>query len=154
MKKFLSLAVVVLVAIGLAGCIGSKRDVAKFSITMNDATGIAVVSFVPDYGKRTLSVDYKNDSFDKKQQSVATTGQIGGDNFDKFEAMVKIVRNYKVIEGSIVDEKKPNLSARIEDKDKNNVSMKVGIENPDQNVKELMDFYYFIIQLLTGATHV
>lgn len=154
MKKFSYLLLTVLVTLGLSGCFGSKRDVAKFSMTMSDQEGTVVLSFVPDYDKRTLAVDYKKDNVDKKQQSLATVGQIGGENFDKFEDLVKVVRKYKMKDGVIVDENKPNFVVTVEGKDQTNVGIKTGIEDPDKEVEKLMDFYYDIVELLTGSTHV
>lgn len=153
MKKFSYLLAVVLVAIGFAACLGSN-EVAKFSLTMNDPTGATVLTFTPDYSKRTLAIDYKKDYANKKQQSVASTGQLGGEYFDRFETMVKTVRAYKVPDGQLLDAKKASLMAVVEGMNKDVVSIQVSAEDPSKAIKELKQFYADVVKLLTESTPV
>ncbi|MBI5754314.1 hypothetical protein HZA40_04190 [Candidatus Peregrinibacteria bacterium] len=151
MKKFLYLFVVVLMMVGLIACFGSQ-NVAKFSLTISDATQKTVLTLTPDYSKRTLVIDYKKDFTDKKQQSSASTGQLGGDYFDRFEAMVKVVKAYKVPDGQVLDSKKANLVAMVEGKNKDVVSIQAAVDDKTKDVQDLINFYGDVVGLLMGSS--
>lgn len=161
MKKFLHFSAVVLMMVGLTACFGSK-DVVKFSISLNDQTGITALTLTPDYSKRTLSVDYKKDFVDTKlvtkQKSVASTGQMGGEYFDRFESMAKVVKNYPksvVTEGPLpLAAVKPKLSAVVESTDKTISTMEVSVEEATEDVQNLKSFYNDIVKLLTTPEQV
>ena len=148
---------VVLVAVGLTACFDSK-DVTKFSIGLNDQTGAAVLTLTPDYSKRTFAVDYKKNYVDSKQKSAASTGQMGGEYFDRFETMSKVVKNYKnsaaTAEKLSADVTKPMLKAVVEGTDKNTSIMEVSTMDTSKDVQDMKSFYEDIVKLLTESTPV
>jgi hypothetical protein len=161
MKKFLHFSAVVLMMVGLTACFGSK-DVVKFSISLKDQTGTTALTLTPDYSKRTLAVDYKKDYVDTKlvtkQKSVSSTGQMGGEYFDRFESMAKVVKNYPksvVVEGPLpLATVKPMLNAVVESTDKKISTMEVSAEDVSEDVQSLKSFYNDIVKLLTTPEQV
>lgn len=148
MKKLLCLFIFVLMASFLTACF-SSNNVVKFTFTMNESSGKTVLGLNPDYAKRTLSVDYKKDKLDLKQQSVASTGQIGGEYFDRFEKMVKVVKEYKAEDGKTLDVQKSSLLAVVENKDKGVVSIQVAADDSNKDIQALLKFYSEVVNLLT-----
>lgn len=157
MKKLLYLLTVAFVAVGLTACF-SSRDVAKFSVGLNDKDGsTAVLTLTPDYSKRTFSVDYKKDFADKKQKSAAFSGQMGGESFDRFETMTKMVRNYKPSKVQLptqVTGDVARLKATVEGTDKTTSVMDVSADDTAKDVQDLKAFYDDIVKLLTVSAPV
>lgn len=150
MKKILYFLAVALMVIGLTACFG-KKDVAKFTISLNDKDGPTVLTLTPDYSKRTFAVDYKKDFFDKKQKSVAFTGQMGGESFDSFETLTKMVKNYTApaLKSSEVPSKVVSLiKAVVEGTDKTLSTMEVAEDDSSKDVQDLKSFYNDIVKLL------
>lgn len=157
MKKFLYFLTVVLMAVGLTACFGSG-NVAKFSIGVANQKGTTSLVLTPDYAKRTFSVDYKKDSTDKLQKSVTASGQMGGEYFDRFESMSKVVENYtkKSAKNEVlpVDVSSDKLKAIVEGKDKTISTMEVPLDDASTSVQDMKTFYNDIVKLLTAAAPV
>jgi|GEM_PF-1688281 len=147
MKKILYSFLTLLMLVGLTACFGA-RDVASFSMTFKDQSGVATLNLTPDYSKRTFAVDYKKDFSDKKQKSAAFTGQMGGEYFDRFEEMTKYVKSYKVPTDSSVVKDELSFKAMVENADKTVQSMEVS-PNDAKNIGGLKAFYDDILKLLT-----
>lgn len=148
---------VVLMSVGLTACLGS-RDVAKLSIGVTDQKGTTSLVLTPDYAKRTFSVDYKKDSSDKLQKSVTANGQMGGEYFDRFESMSKVVKNYakSPVNTALppVDIYYDRLKAVVEGTDKIISTMEVPLNDTSKDVQELKSLYNDIVKLLTAAAPV
>lgn len=156
MKKFLYLLMVALMAVGFVAC-SSAGDVAKFTIGFTDQKGSTVLTLTPDYSNRTFAVDYKKDSTDKTQKSVTATGQMGGESFDRFNAMSKVVKNYKpaVVDPKLpVDATKPKLKAVVETIKNVTSTMEVQTDDISPEVQDVKAFYNDVVKLLTESTPV
>ncbi len=157
MKKLLYFLTVAFIAVGLTACFGS-RGVAKFSIGLNDKSSATVLTLTPDYSKRTFSVDYKKDYVDTKQKSVAFTGQMGGEYFDRFEEMAKVVKKYtkpvskeEKLPAAVVNSM---LKAVVEGTDKKTSTMEVSVDADSKDVQDIKSFYDDIVKLLTVSAPV
>ena len=149
MKKFA--LVLVGVILFVAGCAKNADKVSYLEFTINDEQLGAVVKLklTPDYEKRTFDSSYikdfeKSDAVDSapgvENEDIAVTGSLGGENFEKFEEAVELVKNYdptKTVQVAGV----PNFKVVVVD-DKGMVkSVEVVNEVEDPTVEKLKAFY-------------
>lgn len=86
MKKFLLSIAVLAIVITLGGCFGGSKKADKITFTVSNKSNTSVLELIPDYGKRVIAVTYN--SGEAKKEDISSTGQIGGEYFDRFEKIV------------------------------------------------------------------
>ncbi|MFH1218360.1 MAG: hypothetical protein V1679_00775 [Candidatus Peregrinibacteria bacterium] len=112
-KGFVVLAVMAVVVALFTMCSfwrGGVGDVSKVVFFVNPgALGPeyyfeSVLEVVPDYELRTLAVDYKYEFplSDDRGKDIASEGVVGGEFFDRFEGVLNVLEDYKVVKEDIV----------------------------------------------------
>lgn len=161
MKKFILISAVLSVLFVFSACFGGVEKVNSLSFHTNDGTidpqyySEDDVVITPDYKNRTLHVDYSKffpgRTSETKEEDLKTTGDVGGEYFDRFEHIVTFVKDYKIPEDFKVDD---YLGAGV-------FSVNLVTESDEilaidsfwnvelSDLKELQDFYLDLVNLLT-----
>lgn len=87
-KRIFTTTIVSLMA--LSGCVFvDNSDIEQLDITRKSLEGdlqlVESLEIVPDYAERTLDIDYKLED----ENAVSYAGTVGGEFFDRYEAIVK-----------------------------------------------------------------
>lgn len=156
MKKFLFLSVILLMPIFLWGCFSKEATVAKVTMYVSDQTANATVEIVPDYQKRTLDLTYKKNDLAAKKDEVATTGQVGGEYFDRFEKLVKFVveKSRTVSADAKADENQGVFKIVVEKSDKEASRLETYWNDPTEGLEEMRTFYLDVTTMLTESEQV
>ncbi len=108
---------------------------------------------VPDYEKRTLTVDYDR-VFPNRTEK--TTGPdvkvqgaiIGGENFENFEKIAGFLVKNEIVDPKF-DEAKTSFQVDLEDVNKKAYGFKVNWDEADANYEDLKNFYLDVAELMT-----
>lgn len=156
MKKFLILSAILLIPVFLWGCFSKEATVAKVTMYVSDQTANASVEIIPDYQKRTLDLTYKKSNLAAKKDEIATTGQVGGEYFDRFEKLVKFVsEKSKVVSADKnIDENQGVFKIVVEKSDKEASQIETYWNDSMEGLEELRTFYLDVTTMLTESEQV
>ena len=163
LKKILVLA---LLALGIfGGCLkGGVAEVSKLEFKLDDGNvpeqyySEVQMTVVPDYEKRTLTVDYSRvfpkrtaETVDEDIQIKGVT--IGGENFERFLKSVDYVTKFKSEEAIVEEDAKAIFYARaypLGDGEPQVVAVNWNSEgSADEDLEALKSFYLDVANLLT-----
>ncbi|MEK7086028.1 MAG: hypothetical protein AAB953_03375 [Patescibacteria group bacterium] len=141
MKKFLLSIVVLAIVITLGGCFGGSKKASKVTFTVENKSEASVLELTPDYEKRTIAATYNSGAL---KEDISSTGQIGGEYFDRFEKIVDFVIKYEKsldVAWPVIPTDPASYSVNVEFKD--GKSYKVDWLLYDDSVEEFAEFESF-----------
>lgn len=129
---------------------------AKVTMYVSDQTANAELKMVPDYKKRTLELTYKKDDLQSKKDEVATTGQVGGEYFDRFEKVAQFVaEKSKAVSDDVKTDKNQGVFKIVVEKSDNEASQFETYWNDSlTGLEEVRTFYLDVTTLLTESEQV
>lgn len=159
MKKFLLSIAVLAIVITLGGCFGGSKKAEKVIFTVSDKSEASILELTPDYSKRTIAVTYNSGK--AKKEDLSSTGQIGGEYFDRFDNIVDFtIENWNFgpfggLTEVVASEDEPaNYHVAVDLKD---MKYTIGWLLYDDSVKEYAEFEAFygdVITLLTESEQI
>ncbi len=166
MKKVLSFLVLSIIIFGFAGCFSTAKKMSFVTFTVLDDSSLGVdysetsLRITPNYNDRTIAVQYFR-TFPRKGtllpgDDVSAEGDFGGENFDRFEKVVKFLTKNSLSEGVSVLEQNGGSTLLIAGQDvENNIySLDIQWNDEDEKFDEVRDFFADLSGLLTEAEQV
>lgn len=166
MKKLLSFLLLSVVVFAFSGCFSSAKKVAFMNFTVLDDSSLGAdysessLKITPNYENRTIDVWYFR-TFPRKGNllpgdEVSAVGQFGGENFDKFEKMVKfVVKNGSAESVSVMEQKGDStFVVAMQDIEENIYSFSIPWNDENEKFDDLREFYVDLVGLLTEAEQV
>ena len=166
MKKFLSFLILSMILLSFAGCFSTAKKMSFVTFTVLDDSSLgadyseASLRITPNYNDRTIAVQYFR-TFPRKGNllpgdAVSAEGDFGGENFDRFEGIVKFLTKNGSSQGVSVLEQKGGSTLLIagQDVEENLYSLDIQWNEEDEKFDEVRDFYADLSGLLTEAEQV
>lgn len=165
MKKILSFLILSLVVFAFSGCFSSAKKVAFMNLNIIDDSSLGVdysessLKITPNYEKRTIDVWYFR-TFPRKGNllpgdEVSAVGEFGGENFDRFEKMVKFVmKNGSAESVSVLEQGDSTLLVAMQDIEENIYSFDIQWNDENEKFDDLREFYVNLVGLLTESEQV
>lgn len=166
MKKFFLISAAILVLLVLSACLGFAPKVQSLKFTLNEGAvapenySEAELDLVPDYENRSLGLNYSrvfpNRTSATLDVDVDTDGFVGGEYFDRFEKIVKIINKNEIPENlkEAVSEVDETFSANLRNHDGRVVEIKSFDGFSGEDFQYVQSFYLDLINLLTGDVQV
>ena len=159
MRKVFHLLLIGVVAAVFSGCFGSGGDVLVLNIGSNDGSvppqfySEAALMITPIYEDRTLSLEYKlvypNRTEETLDEDIDAAGIVGGENFDRFEEIVQLIKDSDYSNELSESVGGGNLTVDLELINGDTRNFDVDWNNDSPGLEEIRTFYFDLNNLLT-----